>query len=102
MDRQFIDGVAMHAAHPESFWVPSDAAKASLRCGDHIKLGFKLLPAEGRGRFAGPDSCERMWVELTCLDPLRGKLANEPVFVTMACGDEVTGFGAEHIINILE
>lgn len=82
-----IDGVAQHQRTPDTFWVPSDADKAAVKPGDHVKLGF----TDGVHR-------ERMWVKVT--SPGIGLIDNDPAFLPIEYGDTVA-FEPRHILNIL-
>lgn len=86
-------GVERARAAPDTFWLPSDDAKAAVGIGQYVKLIF-----------GDDDGAERMWVKVTARDGdcLRGTLANNPYALAgLKHGDEVE-FGPDHIIQILE
>ncbi len=68
------DAEERNRAHPDTFYIPSETERKTLRAGDFAKVIFDVS-----GYLA-----ERMWVEITGLgDPANGvryvgKLANEP------------------------
>jgi len=93
-----ISGVEMHEKHPDTFWIPSQEDKDSVRPGDCVKLIFS--DGEGGG--------ERMWVKvssivMTCnrIEFLKGTLANIPYFLPLEVGDPIE-FGPDYIIAIEE
>ena len=81
------DGVAMNAAHPLTFEIPTDEEKADIKPGDFVKLGFI------------GNMTERMWVEVT--EPGKGLLNNDPVVVDMECGDPVE-YEPKNVLSILK
>lgn len=85
-----VDGIERNENHPDTFWIPSEKAKNSLIVGDMAKLGF--LDKDGSG--------ERMWVEIIekDKDSFKGTLSNQPVFLKLTYGDEVS-FESKHIID---
>lgn len=82
-----LDGVALHAAHPATFHIPSQSEKAGVRVGDHVKIGF----TDGM-------HTERMWVLV--IDEGCGILDNDPVILSMKDGDAVR-FEPRHLLAIL-
>lgn len=87
-----IDGVARNTEHPDTFEIPSEEERRAVKAGDLVKLGFLMEDEEIAG--------ERMWVEITTVDPeLTGTLANFPIVLKMEWGDEVS-FGFDNILSI--
>jgi hypothetical protein len=91
-------GVEMHEKHPDTFWIPSQEMKDSVRPGDCVKLIFS--DGEGGG--------ERMWVKVSSIvmtrrgiEFLKGTLANIPYHLPLEVGDPIE-FGPEYIIAIEE
>lgn len=79
----FIDGIAMHQAHPETFYIPTDEAKAAVAPGSLVKAGFIM---DGY-------STERMWLIVTDVakdGSITGTLDNDPVKMPLTCGDVFT------------
>jgi uncharacterized protein YegJ (DUF2314 family) len=86
------DGVAKHAAAPDTFRIPSDEAKASVRVGDRVKL--VVQPETGLA--------ERLWVRVTSVDgdAFEGTLVSEPMEVRgLSTGDPVE-FERRHVVAI--
>jgi hypothetical protein len=81
-----LDAVLAHAANPTTFWIPSDATKAAVMAGDHVKL-----------MFTDGVHTERMWVEVTGTGS--GVLDNVPAWLAMRHRDPVS-FEPRHIIQI--
>src|SRR5271168_1417334 len=98
------NGVELHAKHPDSFWIPSDADKTALAPGDFAKLMFIVTDDEV--------AAERMWVEVVAVGPdegyriskrqLAGTLANDPMFVDDLEHGDVVLFHLDNVINIAE
>lgn len=88
------NGVKMNAAHPDTFYIPSDADKAQLAVGDLAKLIFCPIDEE--------EGAERMWVEITDIDgdDMIGRLDNEPFWMDCPSYGDTIKFRAKHIINI--
>ena len=86
------DGVEWNKKHPDTFWVPDETEKSSIKPGDFVKLMF-----EGH-----PDGGERMWVEVTSVngEMLRGTLANQPVIVGGVNYGSQLRFHASNVIDI--
>lgn len=92
MKLKLMDGVAMHAAYPDTFEIPSDERKMQVQPGWFCKIGVKL-----------PDgNTERIWTEVTDAEDglFLGKLANDPVLFEMEYGDPVN-FAADNILSIM-
>jgi uncharacterized protein YegJ (DUF2314 family) len=93
-------GVARHQAAPETFWIPSQIERASVKPGQAVKLLFLIELEE-------PDvdtdvECERMWVLVSekVGEHYRGFLDSEPAAAcNLTVGQEVY-FSPEHIIDI--
>lgn len=93
------DGLALHAANPETFEIPPDSVKKRLRIGTFVKLLFSPIPAPK----AGPRS-ERMWVVITVINAdstFVGTLSNDPVITKGLKDKDVVTFEARHIISVL-
>lgn len=63
-----LDAVEMNIRHPDTFFIPSDAAINAIKPGDFVKLGF-VPNAEARAM--GAEMVERMWVEVSETDAAR-------------------------------
>lgn len=85
------NGVERNREHPDTFWVPSDDAKAGLATGDLVKLMFETK-----------DWGERMWVRITKIGPNRieGTLENEPWAIARLTWGHTVKFQRKHIIDI--
>ena len=94
MKLEFIDGIEMHAKHPDTFSIPSDFAKDTLAPGDFVKIGVKV---DDFGITA-----ERIWVKLDTIDgdTLTGIWANQPELFDAEEGDPVT-FKKRHVLSII-
>jgi hypothetical protein len=94
----FIDGDERHAAHPNTWYIPTREERDAVRIGDFIQVGFEPI--------FGPGGGERMWILVTAINPdgtYVGELNNEPVqdFHQLDLGDVVDGIEKRHIINII-
>ena len=91
-----IDADAVNRRHPETFEIPSENERRSLRHGDLAKLCFKCDPAVyGIG-------AERMWVEVTSIKGRNyiGNLVNDPIAVeVLEWGDQIA-FSSKHVLDI--
>ena len=90
----------IHKEYPDTYWIPERELRDNLKCGDIVKLVFRMEEKEN------PDevTVERMWVEVQekVGDVYIGKLDNEPAGeVHVLCGQTVC-FKAEHVNNIYE
>src|ERR1019366_120219 len=86
-------GVESHKAAPETFWIPSDAEKTSIRPGTKVKLAFEMKDGWG----------ERMWVDVTAVTNrwIVGTLFNEPCGIPRLTSRTVVRFKREHVIDVL-
>jgi hypothetical protein len=88
---RLANGVDRNRRHPDTFEIPDEAIRLSIKPGDRVKLGFELSRGPG----------DRMWVDVTRVGKrkLVGILFNEPVFIPrLESGDKVK-FRREHIIG---
>ena len=94
---RLVNTEALHAAHPDTFWIAARAVRADLQVGQYAKLCFE--PADGSG------GGERMWVLITAVDEngyYTGTLDNNP-FDPEGLGvqaDDTVSFGPEHIYDL--
>jgi len=96
---RLIDGEQMNAVYPDTFWIPSEADRRSIKLGYLVKLMFAVPDSENDDDGVG---AERMWVSVTTIagDTFTGALANSPFFLNdIKFGDEVM-FEPKHIIAI--
>ena len=89
------DGAATHREFPDTFWIPPQEQRESLKPGDLAKLIFRI-------EVGGEAHVERMWVQVTEVRPefYVGELGNNPF-----CTDEIRSgqkveFHADHVIDI--
>ena len=89
------DGAATHREFPDTFQIPSQERRESLKPGDLAKLIFRI-------EFGDEAHVERMWVQVTAVRPefYVGVLDNDP-----CCTDEIRSgmrveFHADHVIDI--
>ncbi len=89
---RLISGVERNRLYPESFWIPSEQEKKSLRAGDTVKLVFELKK----------DGGDRMWVLITRIGKHRhhGVLMNTAVMIPRLEHGMKIKFRNEHIIDI--
>jgi hypothetical protein len=88
---------ALAAAHKYTFYKTPRDLIAKVKPGELVKLIFKLESAD-------PDtpSGERMWVLVDSIEPdgtFKGRLNNEPQWITDLKLDDSVSFDASHIIN---
>jgi hypothetical protein len=86
-------GVERNRLYPDTFEIPSEEEKASLKPGMGAKLMFEMRDGWG----------ERMWVDVTEVRKryIVGRLANQPVGIPrLSCGDTVK-FKYQHVISIV-
>lgn len=83
-----VDGVEQNRLYPATFEIPSEEAKAAVRPGDFVKIGFQYQGL-----------CERMWVQVH--GDGFGELNNDPVRVPMVCGETVH-YERYHILSIIK
>lgn len=92
-----LDAVQQAAAHPRSFFIPSEEERGRLRPGDHAKLVFQLddPPEEG-------PRAERMWVEVTDRAPggYVGSLENDPLVIPDLAPGARIEFEPRHVIQV--
>lgn len=89
------NGAEIHREAPETFWLPPQLERETLRPGDLAKLIFRIE--------SGAEAhVERMWVRVTETKPESyvGVLDNDPY-----CTDEIQSgmrveFHADHVIQI--
>lgn len=92
------DVQAKHQKNPRHFLIPSQEEINQLKLGDQVRLIFVLDTVLENGCRA-----ERMWVELTeiCDEKFKGRLTNQPAFITsIQLGDELD-FAQEHIASLM-
>lgn len=97
-----VSAQARHAAHPETFQIPSKAARESLVPGTAAKLLFHIETTEG-GRVIDR-GVDRMWVIVRAVTPegYEGVLDNDPgesEGLNLRAGDVIV-FGPEHVAAI--
>jgi uncharacterized protein YegJ (DUF2314 family) len=89
-----LDGVAQNRLYPDTFHIPSEEAKESVRPGDFVK-----------GAFGGDEAqrTERMWVKVTEVHEglIRGTLDNDPLFLPVKPGALVE-MEFRHILAIMK
>lgn len=86
-----VSGVAQNRQYP-TFFIPSEAERASVEPGDTVKVFFSMKDGWG----------ERMWVDVTAVNHrrLEGTLDNQPIGIPrLSSGDRIR-FKPEHIIDI--
>ena len=91
------DGEESNRAYPDTFEIPSKAARDNLKAGQIVKLMFRIT-ADGRTQ------TERMWVVVKAKeqDGYLGILDNDPTCTEkMKSGVEVK-FQPRHVISIYE
>lgn len=94
------DAEKRHAAHPDTFFIPSASDRENLDTESTVKLIFEC----GEPDEDGFKQAERMWVQITERHEdgsYTGKLDNHPVFIEAKAGD-VVKFEPRHIINIYD
>ena len=92
---KLIDGVWSNMRHPDSFEIPDQAVRESLRVGDMVKISFEETSSFG---------AERIWAQVTKIQhrgqrKYEGELRNTPFFIPYDFGSKVT-FNAEHVIGV--
>ncbi len=94
---KFESGVENNARWPDTFWIPSDADKAAIVSGMHVRLIFSM-----RHGYGGDGWAERMWVDVTEVKGNRyvGTLRNTPVGIPKLYPDQLVRFTDDHIIDI--
>src|SRR4051794_26170559 len=76
---ELASGVASNEEHPDTFWIPTAKARASIGPTDFVKLSFQVIQSDD---VAGQVVVgERMWVKEGTHGPyFWGTLANDPSF----------------------
>ncbi|NQX64751.1 DUF2185 domain-containing protein [Paenibacillus alba] len=88
--------VEIHKESPYTFYLPSDQVISQLKVGDLVKLIFMATETFDNGCQA-----ERMWVEILERDEtdFRGKLANQPYYLSSLQHGDLIDFKSEHICS---
>jgi uncharacterized protein YegJ (DUF2314 family) len=78
-----IDADAMKSHYRATFMIPTAQERASIRAGDHVKVGFIVDESNGRN--------ERIWLKVSTVhgQRIRGVLENEPLYVNARAGDDL-------------
>jgi uncharacterized protein YegJ (DUF2314 family) len=87
--------VAMNAAHPDTFLIPSARERHNLRVGDYVKITFSSVDES--------TIPERMWVEVVKVGPGRryaGRLDNEPFYLTGLQLHDIIAFKPDHVTSV--
>lgn len=92
------NGEEIHQEYPDSFWIPEKDKRESLSVGDIVKLIFRMEETKG----SDDVSVERMWVEVTSVNPpfYLGKLDNDPAGSDCVTSGQVVTFKSCHVIDI--
>lgn len=93
-----INGAERNLQYPETFPIPPESERVSLKPGDDVKLGFETEPGSGGMGFSG----ERMWVKVreAAGHKYVGELISDPVVIDgLHFGDQIA-FLPEHVIDI--
>jgi hypothetical protein len=88
--------VAMNAAHPDTFLIPSARERHNLRVGDYVKITFSSV-----NQSTIP---ERMWVEVVKEGQGRryvGRLDNEPFYLKGLHLNDMIPFTADHVASLM-
>lgn len=92
---------ARNDRHHATFQIPARSLRESLRVNDLVKLIFHGSTSKG-----GP-AAERMWVEISSRSSIvngqveyRGRLRNEPAFISGLKLDDEIVFGPEHVASV--
>jgi hypothetical protein len=94
---QLEDADALAAAHKYTFYKPSRQLIGKVKPGEVVKLIFKFDTDDPEA-----PGGERMWVLVDSVEPdgtFRGRLNNEPRWITDLKLDDPLSFNASHIIN---
>jgi hypothetical protein len=85
-------GVLLNQAHPETFWIPTEAERSGLEPGLHVKLLFQM--SDGWG--------ERMWVDVVAVKRRRvvGVLRNQPYAIPRLYAGDTIKFTPDHVLDI--
>ena len=96
------DCVAVAAAHPATFEVPSPDEAALAQAGDLLRLHFLITDPEVTSDPQNPRA-ERMWVEVCDLPGnglFRGHLTNMPGFISSLEPGDVIEFKWRHVAQV--
>lgn len=90
---KFIDGVEMNREYPETFEIPSDETKATIKPGDFVKIGVQNV-------IGG----ERFWVQVTEKTEsfITGRVDNELVVLENVKYNDIITFGYENVLGTME
>jgi uncharacterized protein YegJ (DUF2314 family) len=91
------DGEERHRDAPETFWIPTETVRNSLKPGQIVKLIFRIEVGD-------EVHVERMWVQVKERTPegYLGELDNDPYCTTDLRAGEPVRFEPRHVINIEE
>jgi uncharacterized protein YegJ (DUF2314 family) len=91
------NGVEMHLAAPDTFYLPPELARTNLNARDIVKLVFRI-------EHDGELHVERMWVQVVTRTATgyRGVLDNDPYCTDQLKAGVVVEFGPEHVIQICQ
>lgn len=87
-----IDGVEQNKAHPDTFEIPGDNARANLSIGAYAKIGVNHPKRGG----------ERFWVQVLRTEGTGyvGKVDNDLViYPELTCSTEIP-FGPQHVLQV--
>ena len=92
--------VRRHRAAPDSFLIPSDIRRNSVRVGEGVKLLFRIRVEDDRG--VAETVTERMWVYVTATHHglYEGRLQNQSEFTLDFRPGMIVRFGPEHICDV--
>lgn len=98
--RQLDDGEVAHNQTPDTYWIPEESVRRSLKVGQFAKLRFYIRTEDEASQIS--DNGERMWVGIKGIvgSWYRGELANQP-----SCTDGISPglevwFEPRHVIGI--
>ena len=94
------DGEQINSEYPDSFFIPDKESREHLKCGDTVKLIFRMEETGG----SDDVSVERMWVEISEVEQnyYKGTLDNDPSGSDcIQIGQEVI-FQPCHVVDIYE
>lgn len=85
------NAVARNKEFPDTFEIPSDSEIAKVKVGDYVKLIFQ-----------SDEGTERMWVKVAVRNGTNfgGRLANDPVLISIIVITDYVEFDSEHIVDI--
>lgn len=96
------DCEAVAKESPQTFKVPSNAARKKAKVGWLIRLHFIIANAEINADPLNPRA-ERMWVEICDMrdeSAMLGHLTNEPVFISSLEPGDVIEFSWKHVAQV--